>query len=118
VFSEFRYRVKQWIGRHPSLYFPVFKNRVGYEDRLVGQKHDICIDGFPRSANSFAVGAFESVNPTAKVAHHAHVPAQLMRACEVGIPAIALIRDPVDTVISGHGLELQIADVENRPVGA
>ena len=110
-----RYNVKQWIGRHPGLYFPVFRHRGGYEHLLVDRDTDICIDGFPRSANSFAVGAFEHAQEeNVSIAHHTHVPAQLLRATELGIPAMALIRDPVDAVVSGRGLELQIAAVNDR----
>jgi hypothetical protein len=57
--TQLRYRAKQFIGRHPWLYQAVFQNRAGYEDLLVNDETDICIEGFPRSANSFAVGAFE-----------------------------------------------------------
>jgi hypothetical protein len=111
-----RYRTKQSLGRHPSLYFPVFRRRNGYRGLLVTEDTDLCIDGFPRSANSFAVGAFEHAHESGlSIAHHTHVPAQLLRATDLGIPTVALIRDPVDAVVSGRGLELQIAAVNDRP---
>jgi len=111
-----RYNAKQWLGQHPSFYFPVFRHRSGYERLLVYENTDLCIDGFPRSANSFAVGAFEHAQESdVSIAHHTHVPAQLLRATDLGIPTVALIRNPVDVVISGRGLELQIATVEDRP---
>ncbi len=61
---------------------------------------DICIEGFPRSANSYAVVAFRLANPQAKIAHHLHVPAQLLRARKWKIPSVLLIREPQQAVAS------------------
>ena len=60
----------------------------------------ICIEGFPRSANSYAVVAFRLANPQVKIAHHLHVPAQLLQAVKWKIPAVLLIRDPLEAVAS------------------
>jgi len=69
---------------------------------------DICIEGYPRSANSFAVGAFEHAQSApVQVAHHTHVPANPMRACERGVPTLVLIRDPYDAVVSNVALGKQ-----------
>jgi hypothetical protein len=102
-----RHWAKVVLGRSPSLYYPLFRHRRGYRSLLVTDETDICIEGFPRSANSFAVGAFESVNPDAEIAHHGHVPAQIIRACQLGLPTIVLIRDPLEAVISLYALQLQ-----------
>ena len=55
----FRHRAKHELGRRPRLYHWVYRLRDGYADRLVTGATDLCIEGFPRSANSFTVGAFE-----------------------------------------------------------
>jgi len=56
------------------------------------------IEGYPRSANTFSVIAFqqaqESANKKLSIAHHLHVEAQLIKAVKLGIPACALIRQP------------------------
>jgi hypothetical protein len=115
--TQLRYRSKQFIGRHPWLYRAVFRNRSGFEDLLVDENTDICIEGFPRSANSFAVAAFRHAqDEPISIAHHNHVPAPVLAAVRRGIPTIVLIRDPVEAVISFRGLLLQIAatnDEEN-----
>jgi len=81
----------------------------------VGEQTDICIEGFPRSANSFAVGAFEHAQDReCTIAHHNHVPAPILNAVDRGLPTVVLIRDPVDTVISNRGLSLQIGAVEEK----
>jgi len=61
----------------------------------------LVIDGFPRSANTFATIAFQVAQPSPlRLGHHLHAPAHLVTAVNEGIPALALIRDPVDTVVS------------------
>lgn len=101
-------RVKTILGRYPVLYHIVFRFRDGYEDRLVDADTDICIEGFPRSANSFAVGAFrQAQNDSVSIAHHNHVPAPILRAAHRGVPTLLLVRDPVEAVISYRSLQLQ-----------
>jgi hypothetical protein len=115
--AQLRYRAKQFIGRHPCLYQAVFHNRSGYEDLLVNDDTDICIEGFPRSANSFAVAAFRHAqDEPVGIAHHNHVPAPVLTAVQKGLPTVVLIRDPVEAVISSRGLQLQIGAVEDKPM--
>jgi hypothetical protein len=66
----------------------------------VGEETDVCLEGFPRSGNTFAYATFHRWNPDATIAHHVHVPAQLTAAAKRGIPAALLIREPVSTVAS------------------
>lgn len=61
---------------------------------------DACIEGFPRSGNTYATRTFREWNPEVRVAHHTHLPGQLLAANELGIPAALLIRDPLDAVAS------------------
>jgi hypothetical protein len=113
--AQLRYRSKQFIGRHPWLYRAVFRNRSGFEDLLVDENTDICIEGFPRSANSFAVAAFRHAqDEPVGIAHHNHVPASVLTAVQNGLPTVVLIRDPVEAVISNRGLQLQIGTVEDK----
>jgi hypothetical protein len=59
------------------------------------------IESFPRSASSLAVCAFESSQPSKpRVAHHVHAPAQVIAAARAGIPALVLIREPEEAVLS------------------
>jgi hypothetical protein len=89
--------------------------RDGFVDRLVTDATDLCVEGFPRSANSFAVGAVEHAQPEPlSIAHHNHVPAPILNAVRRGLPTVVLIRDPVDAVISNRGLQLQIGAREGK----
>lgn len=69
---------------------------------LVSDKSvNIVIEGYPRSANTFAVVAFQyEGNQNLRIAHHTHVPATVLDGCSRGVPAIVLIRKPVDAVVS------------------
>jgi hypothetical protein len=72
--------------------------------RAVTPDKQVVIEGFPRSGNSFARRAFimaqdESFDVTS-IAHHLHVPAQVVRAAQWRIPTLVLIRRPKDAVLS------------------
>lgn len=67
----------------------------------IDSKTDIVIEGFPRSANTYAVVAFRFAQIRQyRVAYRLHAPIQLITACRRGVPAIALIRNPKDAVLS------------------
>jgi hypothetical protein len=69
--------------------------------RVVGPNTQIVIDGFPRSANTFAVIAFGMAQPhPVEVAHHVHLPAQILAAVKASVPTILLIREPEAVVAS------------------
>ena len=72
----------------------------GMSDRLVTSDTDLCIEGFQRSANSFFYRVVRRCNRQLQIAHHLHAVAQFRRAKRFDVPAVALIREPVDTVSS------------------
>jgi len=110
-----RRRGKTVVGAHPNLFFPLFRPRSAFDDLLVTKKTDICIEGFPRSANSFSVQAFRYAQPqSVQVAHHTHVPANAMRACEWAIPTLVLIRSPCDAIVSRVALDKEVQTVEQN----
>jgi hypothetical protein len=62
---------------------------------------EIVIEGYPRSGNTFASSAFRlAQNRPIKIAYRLHAPTQLICAAKMKIPAIALIRQPEDAVLS------------------
>ena len=62
---------------------------------------EIVIEGYPRSGNTFASTAFRlAQNRPLKIAYRLHAPSQLICAAKMRIPAIALIRQPEDAVLS------------------
>lgn len=69
--------------------------------RLVQPGDDIVIDGYPRSANSFAGHAFAHAQARPVVfANHFHSPVQFLRARRLEIPAMLVLREPRAAALS------------------
>jgi hypothetical protein len=68
---------------------------------VIGPGTELVIDGYTRSATTFAVYAFQLAQerPT-RLAHHLHAPAQLIEAARRGLPVLALIREPQGAILS------------------
>jgi hypothetical protein len=59
------------------------------------------IEGYPRSANTFAVAAFQlAQGREVEIAHHLHGAAQIKRAARLGVPAVVLVREPSEAILS------------------
>jgi hypothetical protein len=62
---------------------------------------EICIEGFPRSGNTFAVIAFQQGQTrTVSIAHHVHAPGSVIAAARMGKPTLVLLREPEEAVVS------------------
>lgn len=62
---------------------------------------EICIEGFLRSGNTFAVIAFQHVQPrVVSIAHHVHAAGAVIAAARMGTPTLVLIRPPEESVLS------------------
>jgi hypothetical protein len=68
---------------------------------VIGPDTEAVIDGYTRSASTFAVYAFQVAQPTpVRLAHHLHAPAQLMAAARRGLPTLMVIREPRGALLS------------------
>jgi hypothetical protein len=104
------FRLEKWLqihaGGNPALYFTLFRllRSHGEVRRIVTPNTLLVIEGFPRSGNSFARRAFVMAQnenfDKKRIAHHLHVPAQVVLAARWQIPALVLIRKPKDAVLS------------------
>ncbi len=95
--------VKNFIRKNPVIFYPLCRRLFSQEARnyFVLSDTQIVIEGFPRSANSFAVTAFLQAQPyPVKIAHHFHAPAQIIRAVKWQITTLVLLRNPKDAVLS------------------
>ena len=100
--ATLQHLVRSWLWQSPALYLPIARLRYPEPSpKVIGPATELVIEGYMRSANTYAVYAFQSAQrrPVA-LAHHLHAPAQLIRAARRGIPALVLIRDPEDTILS------------------
>jgi hypothetical protein len=100
VEANVRYWLRRKIFGQPYFYYMYYKTRPKFSHRLVEQRTELVIEGFPRSANSYALHLFKSVNPSTVVAHHMHSQAQILRAVALGVPCLVLIRKPREAVLS------------------
>jgi hypothetical protein len=104
------FKLEKWLqihaGGRPAIYFNLFRLLRTRQDfrRVVTPDKQVVIEGFPRSGNTFARRAFVMAQgenfDTSRIAHHIHVPAQVVRAARWRIPTLVLIRRPRDTVLS------------------
>jgi hypothetical protein len=96
-------RHRGWLAsrEQPMLFYAFARHRGVPSDQLVGADTQMVIEGFPRSANSYAVIGFQLAQPELlTVAHHTHAPAQVIRAVERNIPLMVPIRHPRDAIAS------------------
>jgi hypothetical protein len=96
------FRVRQFSARYPWLFYSIYRLSPTNRKLMVTRKTRITIEGYPRSANTYAVYAFRQVNDIGwdQIGHHLHVQAQVYRSINYGIPVILLIRHPRDAVRS------------------
>jgi hypothetical protein len=102
--------LEKWLqihaGGNPTVFFVLYRLLRTRKDltRAVTPDKRVVIEGFPRSGNSFARRAFimaqDETFDVTSIAHHLHVPAQVVRAAQWQIPTLVLIRRPKDAVLS------------------
>jgi hypothetical protein len=97
-----RGRVRTYVSAHPRGYLAFARGKyTGHNVEVIGPGTELVIDGFTRSATTFAVYAFQLAQDSpVRLAHHLHAPAQLIEAARRGIPAVALIREPRGAILS------------------
>ena len=69
--------------------------------RLAEPDDEVVIDGYPRSANTFACDAFSiAQGREVKMGNHFHSPAQFALAAKYRVPAMLVLREPVAAALS------------------
>jgi hypothetical protein len=81
-------------------WLPMMQRHAG-QRRVVEPEDDVVIEGYFRSANTFAVESFAAsqLEPV-RIAHHFHSPAQFALARRYGVPAMLLLREPIPAALS------------------
>jgi hypothetical protein len=96
--SRLAYEAGTILGRYPSAALAAARMR-GHGEAL-GPDTDLVVEGYPRSANTFAVAAVSGAQPEPiRIAHHVHAPGHVIAAVRRGLPALVLVRDPDVAVI-------------------
>ncbi len=98
IFWFAKHRVRLFLGKHDVFFF-YFRWR--HPETVIDDDTDIVIEAAPSSGNSFAVQAFKiAQNRDVKIAHHQHLPFQVIKACQKSIPCLVIIRNPLDVLVS------------------
>ena len=98
--------VHDWSSSVPWIFLPTVRFRpdlqpTGDSRYWVSRNTEIVIEGYPRSANTFAVAAFQlAQGREVEIAHHLHGAAQIKRAARLGVPAVVLVREPSEAILS------------------
>lgn len=98
IYSAFRTGFKRQLWPHPRLYAP-----FGFWQQrrwLFRKDYDILVDGFSRSANTFASVALGLCAPGAVVLCHRHMPVYIIQALRDRKPVCLLIREPRAAIAS------------------
>lgn len=100
--SRARHRLRTRVSEYPSLYLPFARRKYpGPSPEVISPETELVIDGYTRSATTFAVYALQlSQTRPVRLAHHLHAPAQLIEAARRGVPALLLIREPQGAILS------------------
>lgn len=95
----FAHRIGRFLAwPNPRLYRPVGLIR-GRGD-IYATNYDIWVDGFPRSANTFAVKSIKAANPSTVIRSHRHIPVFIIQSVRDGKPGMLMLRKPEDAVVS------------------
>lgn len=97
-----RHMLRTRVSEHPVLYLPFARRKYpGPEPEVISSETQLVIDGYTRSASTFAVYAFQlAQEQPVRLAHHLHAPAQLIAAARMKIPTLVLIRKPEGAILS------------------
>lgn len=94
-----RHALRRRVAASPGLYLALARRKP--DTWTLDERTQIVIDSFPRSANTFAVIAFQLAQQDhVRVAHHTHAPASVIAAARRGIPVLVPTREPATSVVS------------------
>ena len=97
-----RHVVRTFVCERPAIYLPFARRKYpGPSPQVFGASTELVIDGYTRSASTFAVYALQlAQDRPLRLAHHLHAPAQLVAAARADVPALLVIREPRGAILS------------------
>jgi hypothetical protein len=97
-----RHRLRTRVSEHPAIYLPFANHKYrGLSPRVVDAATELVLDGYTRSASTFAVYALQlAQDRPVRLAHHLHAPAQLIAGVRAGLPTLLVIREPQGAILS------------------
>jgi len=101
VFGKIKFQVRELFGHNKSG-IRILAKWSGWRSLLVHRDSKVCIEGFPRSANTYAVIAFQVAqgDPGYHMAHHSHLAGNVLLAVDYEVPCAVLVRAPEEAALS------------------
>lgn len=94
---DLRFRLRHRLLNSPPIARRYMRRRQGYGPLVPNTASQVVIDGFPRSANSYAMFAFVvAAGSSVGFSGHTHSPEALLMGRNMGIPALLTLRRPED----------------------
>ena len=104
-----RHALRRSLMMHPALYLPLARWKRAESVRVLDARTEFVLDGFERSANTFAAIAFQvAQNGHVKMAHHMHAVAPLIEAGARQVPTLITVRSPQATILSSMILQPRV----------
>lgn len=104
IIKVLRNRLRWWLSpRFPQFYSSFYRFVAPGRNNgfVVDRGTEIVIEGYPSSANTYAWITFlESQHREVRVAHHLHLPSQILEGVRRKIPVLVLIRNSFDAARS------------------
>ena len=97
--NKFVITLKRIVGQN-SFLFCLLYFMVKNKYRVVNKNTQFVLEGFPRCANTFSYVALKDVHPNMNIAHHLHLPVQIILGVKRKIPVVVLIREPKEAILS------------------
>jgi len=100
ILGRVRYEAKSILAMRPSIAMPMARRRGAGHGKVFDEGTDIVIEGFPRSANQFAIAALRRAQDRElRIANRVHAPGHVIAAVKAGLPVLVLIREPEEAVL-------------------
>jgi hypothetical protein len=108
--GRLRHVTRSRFAEYP-VYLPFARRKYpGPSPEVISDQTEVVIDGYTRSASTFAVYAFQlAQSRPVRMAHHLHAPAQLIAAAKMGKPTLLVIREPKGAILSQVIREPEVA---------
>jgi hypothetical protein len=99
--DDTRFRLHNWLCSRPLTTRAYTALQRKLRSGLVTDRTQLVLEGFPRSANTYALAAFTCANgPDVVVASHLHAASSVQQGVRRGLPVIVVLRDPLDACVS------------------
>ena len=109
TYRRLKFDIRTFLGKYPGVFLPFLAwrrrkrvHRHWLQPQIYTPETQLVVEGYPRCGNTFSIAALHVATDgdLPRLAHHIHLPAQVIQAVRDRKPAIVLIREPIDAMAS------------------